>query len=87
MSAQSIGLLIPVVAIVFGCSLAAFIVVVNLIAKLKAQSVAMKGNVAKEVKEFEDRLDHLEERYEKRLANLETLVLDQDKERRFDEAL
>jgi hypothetical protein len=84
---ENAGILIPLVAITFGCLLAAFIVVVNLIAKLKAQSVAMKGNVAKEVKDLEDRLDHLEGRYEERIANLETLVLDQEKEKRFDEAL
>ena len=81
------GELIPVVAIIFGCLMVTAIVVVGNITKMKARSATHNGHVTKDVMELEDRLDRLEERYEKRIANLETIILEQDKERRFDKAL
>ena len=76
--------LVPVAAIIFGCLMVAS--VVRSWAKVKAHS-ANNGDLAKSVMELEDSLDRLEARYEERLSNLETLILEQEKEKRFDKAL
>ncbi len=76
--------LIPVAAVIFGCLM--FASVVRSWAKVKTHS-ADNGDLAKTVMELEDRLDRLEGRVEERLSNLETIVLEQEKERRFDKAL
>lgn len=76
--------LIPVVAIIFGCLLVAVIVLSSVY--LKAHSTN-DDDLADLAKEFGGRLGSLERRFEERIANLETIVLEQDKEKRFDEAL
>jgi len=76
--------LIPVVAIIFGCLLVAVMVLSSVY--LKAHSTN-DDDLADLAKEFGERLGSLERRFEERIANLETIVLEQDKEKRFDEAL
>lgn len=76
--------IVPVVGIIFGCLLLGVIVCSSVYAKTHSTN---DDDLADLAKEFGERLGSLERRLEERIENLETIVLEHDKEKRFDKEL